>query len=50
MWTNNNYDRITEVPLRKNEGQHTESEWMKTYTLTRWRAEKNLEDYIKSNR
>jgi UDP-glucose 4-epimerase len=50
MWTGNNYDRVTEVPLRKNEGQHTESEWMKTYTLTRWKAEHNLEDYIKANR
>jgi UDP-glucose 4-epimerase len=50
MWTESQTHRITHVPLRKNEGMHTESEWMKTYTLTRWKAEKNLEDYIKENR
>jgi UDP-glucose 4-epimerase len=50
MWTESETHRITHVPLRKNEGMHTESEWMKTYTLTRWKAEKNLEDYIKENR
>jgi len=50
MWVELDTHRITHVPLRKNEGMHTESEWMKTYTLTRWKAEKNLEDYIKENR
>jgi UDP-glucose 4-epimerase len=50
MWTEWETHRITHVPLRKNEGMHTQSEWMKTYTLTRWKAEKNLEDYIKENR
>jgi len=50
MWVEWDTHRITHVSLRKNEGMHTESEWMKTYTLTRWRAEKNLEDYIKENR
>jgi UDP-glucose 4-epimerase len=48
MWVDNDLSRISYVPLRKNEGQHTESEWMKTYSLIKWRAEKNLEDYIKS--
>ena len=48
MWTDNNLSKITFVPLRKNEGQHTESEWMKTYSLIKWRAEKDLSDYIKS--
>jgi UDP-glucose 4-epimerase len=47
MWTDNDLSKITFVPLRKNEGQHTESDWMKTYSLIKWRAEKNLSDYIK---
>ena len=50
MYTSNEESRIDFVPLRKNEGHHTESEWQKTFTLTRWRAELNLEDYIKTNR
>jgi hypothetical protein len=48
MWTDNDLSKITFVPLRKNEGQHTESEWEKTYSLIKWRAEKYLPDYIKS--
>lgn len=48
MWTDNDMSKISFVPFRKNEGQHTESEWMKTYSLIKWRAEKNLSDYIKS--
>lgn len=48
MWTDNDMSRISYVPLRKNEGKHTESEWMKTYSLIKWRAEKDLSDYIKS--
>lgn len=39
--------KIEFTPLRKNEGLHTESEWKKTETLLRWRAQKNLLDYIK---
>jgi UDP-glucose 4-epimerase len=50
MWTSNDETRIDFVPLRKNEGQHTESEWLKTFTMIKWRAELNLEDYIKLNR
>jgi UDP-glucose 4-epimerase len=50
MWVDNDLSRITFVPLRKNEGQHTESEWMKTYSLIKWRAEKNLSDYIKESK
>jgi hypothetical protein len=46
--TDSDLSKITFVPLRKNEGQHTESEWMKTYSLIKWRAEKDLSDYIKS--
>lgn len=48
MWTDNDLSKIKFVPLRKNEGQHTESEWMKTYSLIKWRAENDLSDYIKS--
>jgi UDP-glucose 4-epimerase len=39
-------DNIKFVPLRKNEGQHTLAEWSKTETLLRWRAKKNILDYI----
>jgi UDP-glucose 4-epimerase len=46
MWTEGEEDPIIHVPLRKNEGLHTESEWKKTETLIRWRATKNLKDYI----
>jgi UDP-glucose 4-epimerase len=41
-------DRIQHVPLRKNEGLHTEAEWKKTESLLRWRAKKDLKDYITS--
>lgn len=39
-------DNIKFVPLRKNEGQHTLAEWSKTETLLKWRAKKNILDYI----
>lgn len=39
-------DQIQFVPLRKNEGLHTESEWKKTETLLNWRATKNLLEYV----
>jgi len=48
MWVDNDLSKVTFVPLRKNEGKHTESEWVKTYLLIKWRAEKDLSDYIKS--
>jgi UDP-glucose 4-epimerase len=35
------------VPLRKNEGLHTESDWKKTETLLKWRAKRNILDYVK---
>jgi UDP-glucose 4-epimerase len=50
MYTGNEESRITHVPLRKNEGMHTESEWQKTFSLIKWKAQNNLEDYIKTNR
>jgi len=40
-------NNIRFVPLRKNEGQHTISEWMKTETMLNWRAKRNILDYIK---
>ena len=42
--------KIQFVPLRKNEGLHTESEWRKTETLLKWRSTKNLKEYIKQNK
>jgi UDP-glucose 4-epimerase len=39
-------ERIEFVPLRKNEGLHTESEWKKTETLLKWRAKENIFEYI----
>lgn len=39
-------NEIQFVPLRKNEGQHTHSEWKKTEMMLRWRAKKNILDYI----
>ena len=52
MWTSESYneDRIEYVELRKNEGQHTISEWKKTESLLRWRAKNNLKDYIKEQK
>lgn len=40
-------NNIQFIPLRKNEGQHTLSEWKKTETMLQWRAKKNILDYIK---
>jgi UDP-glucose 4-epimerase len=40
-------DRIEFVPLRKNEGQHTLSEWKKTETLLKWRAKRNILEYVR---
>lgn len=48
MWVGDETSRISFVPLRKNEGLHTQAEWMKTYSLIKWRAKKNLSDYIHS--
>ncbi len=41
-----NKEKIKFVPLRKNEGLHTESEWKKTETMLRWRAKENILEYI----
>ena len=46
MWTEGEEDQIIHVPLRKNEGMHTEAEWKKTELLIKWRAKQNLKDYI----
>lgn len=48
MITNDDMSKIEFIPLRKNEGQHTESNWQKTYDKIGWRAETKLSDYIKS--
>jgi UDP-glucose 4-epimerase len=40
-------NNIQFVPLRKNEGQHTLSEWKKTETMLQWRAKRNILDYVK---
>jgi UDP-glucose 4-epimerase len=40
-------DNIKHVPLRKNEGLHTESNWKETENKLGWRATNNLFDYIK---
>jgi UDP-glucose 4-epimerase len=40
-------NNIQFVPLRKNEGQHTLSEWLKTETMLQWRAKRNILDYVK---
>jgi UDP-glucose 4-epimerase len=42
--------RIDFIPLRKNEGIHTESDWQTTENLIGWRATHNLLDYIIKNR
>ncbi len=34
------------IPLRKNEGLHTNSDWQKTLSMIQWRAKNNLQDYI----
>jgi UDP-glucose 4-epimerase len=45
LWCDNE-SRISFVPLRKNEGLHTESDYEKTYGMIGWRAQVNLKDYI----
>lgn len=39
-------DSIEFIPLRKNEGLHTNSDWQKTFSMIQWRAKNNLQDYI----
>ncbi len=46
LWTDGDMDRISFVPLRKNEGLHTESDYQKTYEMIGWKAETNLQDYV----
>lgn len=41
-------NKIQFVPLRKGEGKYTESDWKKTYEKIGWRAEQNLDQYIKN--
>jgi hypothetical protein len=46
MWVDDS--RISFVPLRKNEGLHTESDWKSTYEKLGWLATKSIRDYITS--
>lgn len=50
FWIDGNLDRINFVPLRKNEGQHTLCDVELTFNKLGWKAEKNLIDWIKSQR
>lgn len=50
LWTDNDASRISFVPLRKNEGLHTDSQWWLTEDRIGWRAKINLEDYIKEQK
>jgi len=50
FWTDGNLDRINFAPLRKNEGQHTLCDVELTFNKLGWKAEKNLIDWIKSQR
>lgn len=40
-------DNIKFIPLRKNEGLHTESNWKETENKLGWISKNNLKDYIK---
>lgn len=46
MWVDDT--EIEFVPLRKNEGLHTESNWQDTYNRIGWKASKSIRDYIKN--
>lgn len=49
-YVGNDLHRIHFIPLRKNEGMHTKSEWQITESLIGWRATHNLIDYITKNK
>jgi UDP-glucose 4-epimerase len=44
-----NYDKIKHIPIRKGEAHKTVANTLLTETMINWKAEKNLEDYIKEN-
>jgi UDP-glucose 4-epimerase len=50
LYVGTNEDRIKFIPLRKNEGMHTESNCSKTESMIGWKAKHNLIDYIIKNR
>jgi UDP-glucose 4-epimerase len=50
LWTGDDKSKINFVPLRKNEGQHTLCDVEETFNNLGWKAEKNLVDWIKSQR
>lgn len=49
-WTGNDLSRIDFVPLRKNEGLHTEADIEDTFQRINWKAQKDLIYYINENR
>lgn len=48
MIVKNDDSKIKFTPLRKNEGLHTESNWLETFKRIDWIAKQNLKDYIKT--
>ena len=50
LWVGGEIERITYVPQRLGEGQHTLCDTEKTYQSLGWRAVKSLLDYIKGER
>ena len=50
FWIDGNSDRLNFVSLRKNEGKHTLCDVEMTFNKLGWKAEKNLIDWIKSQR
>jgi len=50
LWVGEDADRISYVPLRKNEGLHTECDTVKTYAKLGWKAKHSLANYILSHK
>ncbi len=50
MWVDDDMNRISFVPLRKNEGLHTESDYEKTYGMIGWKADIILKEYVKQQK
>lgn len=49
-YVGNMLSRISYIPLRKNEGMHTKSNWKQTEKKLHWRATHNLLEYITKNK
>lgn len=50
LWVGEDSHRIQHVPLRKNEGLHTESNHKRTYAMLGWKAKHSLANYILSHK